>query len=155
MRRGLAAGIAAALVVVLAGCGGGGRLSKSDYEQKLQAEGRTLKSAFQGIDVSNTGNLRDIGAKIGQLQAQLESAAREIDDLKPPKDAEVDNAKIAKALHKFADEFGKMKKAAQSGDPTQMQQIEREITNAPEVKEAVAATRDLQKKGYKVGSLGQ
>jgi hypothetical protein len=150
-----AAVLTAVLAVGLAGCGGSGRLSKSEYEQELQAQGETLKSAFQGIDVTNSGNLKEIGTKIGKLQTKLETAANEIDDLDPPKDAEADNRKIASALHKFADEFGKMKKAAQSGDPQQMQKIEQEITNAQEVKDAQKATQDLQAKGYKVGSLGQ
>jgi predicted nucleic acid-binding Zn-ribbon protein len=149
------AALAAAIVLVFAGCGGGGRLSKSEYEQKLQAQGETLRSAFKGTDISNSGNLKEISAKIATLQAKLEKAADEIDALDPPKDAEADNRKIADALHKFANEFGKMKKAAQSGDPKRMQQIEQEISTAREVKDAQDATADLKRKGYKVGSLGQ
>jgi len=156
MRQALSAAIlAAALALGLAACGGDGRLSKSEYEQKLQSQGEALTSAFKGIDLGNSGNLKEIGAKIGSLQAQLEQAAKAIDDLNPPEDAEADNRRIAAALHKFANEFGRMKKAAQSGDPQQMQAIEREISSAREVRDAQEATRDLKAKGYKVGSLGE
>ena len=102
--------------LAVAGCGGGGgttQLSKSQYEQKIKEEGQSLQAAFTALDLNTNKNLKDLAAKIGKLQTKLEQTANDFDLLKPPNDAVGDNKKIALTLHRFADIFGELQKAAQ------------------------------------------
>lgn len=159
MKRRLAAGSVAIVgaAVVLAGCGGsggGGRLSKSQYEQKLQAEGKSLQSAFTGIS-GNPSSLKDLAKSVGQAQQAADKAANDLNAVNPPADVAADNAKLVKALHVIAGEMGKLKSAADKGDQAAAAKVSQDLDASAALKDAQAATNDLKKKGYKIGVLGQ
>jgi hypothetical protein len=154
MKAKLAAGALAALVIALAGCGGGGRLSKSDYEQKLQANGQNVKSAFAKVSGSPS-SLDQLAKQVGTAKDALDKAADDLDSANPPKDAEADNDKIVAALRSLSKEMDKLKTAADKGDAKLAQQVEQDIGNSAAVKDADAATTDLKKKGYQVGAFGE
>jgi hypothetical protein len=154
-----AAILGAAVVAVAAGCGGGGgggssdRLSKSEYEQKLKAEGKQLKTAFSASDLEQSSNLNDLTTKITSLQQELDQSASDLEELNPPEDAEADNAKLADALHKAADKFGELRKAAKAQDQQRLQQLTQEVGRV--LQEGKAASDDLKAKGYDIGTLGE
>jgi septation ring formation regulator EzrA len=152
-----AAILAAGVVAVAAGCGGGGgggdRLSKSEYEQKLKAEGSHLKAAFSGSDIEGSSNVNDLTSKLTALQNELDQSASDLEALSPPQDAEADNTKLADALHKAADKFGELKTAAKDQDQKRLQQLTQEVGAV--LQEGKAATDDLKKKGYDIGTLGE
>jgi hypothetical protein len=133
-----------------AGCGGSGssRLSKSEYEQKLKAEGAELRSVFSGVSLQG-GNLKTLATQMGRLQDKIEKTANDLDQLRPPKDAEADNKKIAGALHRFADLFAKIKSAAASGNAKAVESLTRAVQAAGAI--GTQATLDLKQKGYDVG----
>jgi hypothetical protein len=147
------AGVVVALLA-LAGCGGGGssRLSKSDYEQKIKTEGKTLQSAFTALNLNSNKSRKELASKVGKLQTKLEHAADDFDKLNPPKDAVADNKKIAQTLHKFADIFGELKSAANAGDRQKLAAAQSKLLAASQV--GARATQDLKQKGYDVGVLG-
>ncbi len=156
MRRAITLWGVAAVVLLAAGCGGGGgRLSKSQYEQKLKAEGAELSSAFKGTDLAHPNDLKQLASRIDTLQGKLNKAADDIDALEPPQEAKADNTEIAAALHSFADQFGKLKQAARDGDTQKIQQLQQELGGSQAVKDAQSATNDLVQKGYDIGKLGQ
>ncbi|TML68050.1 MAG: hypothetical protein E6G13_10890 [Actinobacteria bacterium] len=152
-RAAAAAGVVA--VVGLAACGGGsGQLSKSDYEQKLKAEGSQLRSDLAGLNFGSIGtNLKLLGTQLGTAQGKIERTASDIDKLKPPKDAATDNTKIADSLHRFATVFGQMKTAANNGDRAKVAALVSTLRTAAQ--EGSQATQDLKKKGYTIGAFGQ
>jgi hypothetical protein len=143
------------VALAVAGCGGGGgspRLSKSEYEQKIKAEGQTLQSAFTALDLNTNKNAKELATKVGKLQTKLEQAANDFDKLNPPKDAVADNKKIALTLHKFADIFGDLKTAASSGNQQKIAAAQSNLLAASQV--GTQAAHDLKQKGYDVGVLG-
>jgi septation ring formation regulator EzrA len=152
----LAAGLVAAAA---AGCGGGGggssdgRLSKSEYEQKLKAEGSRLKAAFSASNIEQSSDVKDLSAKVSKLQQELDKTATDLDGLEPPTDAAADNAKLAEVLHKAADKFGELKQAAQDQDQQRLQQLSQDIAGI--LQEGQTASDDLKKKGYDIGTLGE
>jgi uncharacterized protein HemX len=150
-----AAILAVALTALAAGCGGGGsgRLSKSEYEQKLKAEGRQLKSAFSASDLENSKNINDLTTQVTRLQKELDQSASDLEALDPPQDAEADNTKLADALHKAAGKFGELKQAAKNLDQQKLQQLSQEVGTI--LQEGKAASDDLKKKGYDIGTLGE
>jgi len=159
VKRRLAAGSAAIVgtALLLAGCGGsggGGRLSKSQYEQKLRTEGKTLQGAFTGIS-ANPSSLKDLATSVGQAQRAADKAANDLNGLKPPQDAAADNQKLVAALHVIADEMGKLKSAADKGDQAAAAKVSQDLNGSAALKDAQAATNDLKKKGYQIGVLGQ
>jgi hypothetical protein len=151
-----AAAVAAAVgIVASAACGGGGnsRLSKADYEKKLKAEGAALRSDLAGLNLSGATNVKALAPKLGKAQTQVEQTASEIDDLKPPADAAVDNNKIAHSLHGFAKVFGQMEGAAAKGDRAKLASYVPGLQSAAQ--EGSQATQDLKSKGYDIGEFGR
>jgi hypothetical protein len=151
--------IVAALVLALgaAACGGGGggggdRLSKGEYEEQMSSIGSDLQEASSGVDISSTTDLDKVADTVADFKDELESAADKVDDLNPPEDAEADTAKIADALHAFADEFGKMETAARAKDTKGLQAAQQAVIT--EGAAAQQAATDLKAKGYDIGELG-
>jgi hypothetical protein len=152
--------IVAALVVLLgaAACGGGGsggggdRLSKSEYEEQMRSIGADLQEASSNVDISSTTDLDKVADTVADFQDDLETAANNVDDLNPPEDAETETDKIADALHAFADEFGKMEKAARDRDTAALKDAQQAVIS--EGTDAQQAANDLKAKGYDIGELG-
>ena len=149
--------VAVMLVLGAAACGGGGggsgdRLSKSEYQEQMRAIGSDLQEASADIDISTTTDLDKVADAVGAFQGELETAANKIDDLNPPADAEEETDKIADALHAFADEFGKMEKAARDKDKDALQEAQQAVIT--EGAAAQQAANDLKAKGYDIGELG-
>jgi hypothetical protein len=144
----------AVATAVAAGCGGGdGRLSKAEYEQRMQAIGSELQTASAAIgDLSQTRDLEKLADTIADFRERLDEAADDVDGLSPPEDVEEETDQIAQALHAFADTFGEMEDAARDGDLAGLQQAQAEIANKGA--EAQRATESLKEKGYEIGDLG-
>jgi chromosome segregation ATPase len=139
---------------LLAGCGGdGGRLSKAEYEDRMQEIGAELRAASSGIgDLSQTRDLDKLADTISDFQERLDEAADDIDALSPPEDVEQETDEISEALHAFADTFGEMEAAARDGNLAELQQAQAEI--ASKGAEAQRAVQSLERKGYEIGDLG-
>jgi len=149
-RRAVALAAAAALAAV-AGCGGGGsRLSKTQYEQKMRTEGQALQASVQGLASAAT-DFKTLSAKVDTIQKAFERSADHVDGLKPPKDADADNQKIADALHQFAGLLADVKRAAASKDTSRVQKLFLRIRTIGQ--EAARAANDLKKKGYDIGAF--
>ncbi len=158
-RTGIAV-LAAGAVIALgaAGCGGGGgggQLSKSDYEKQLQAIGTDAKKSLGNLNFGNGKNLKDVATKANAAKDKINTIADQIGALNPPSDAKDDNTKMSTGLHALADQLGKLAAAADKGDAAALGKIANEFSASTAVKDADAAAKDLKKKGYNVGTLGQ
>lgn len=163
--RKLAAGAVLALALVAAGCGGGGgsgggsgsggQLSKSDYEQKMQAIGTDAKKSLNGLNLSNVSDLKEIAKQTGVAKDKLNSVADQVASLNAPDNAKADNAKMVTGLRGLADELGKLQQAANKGDLKELQKVGNEFSTSQAVKDADDAAKDLKKKGYNIGTFGQ
>jgi hypothetical protein len=145
----------AAGAALLAGCGGGSsRLSKADYEQKVQADGKSVQKAFSKVSISGFG-VSGLAKQIPAARRALETAIDDLDKAKPPKDAEADNHTIVVALRTIDAQLVKLEAAAKKGDIAGLQSAGAAIQSSPEVKAAQRAAKDLKRKGYEIGVLGQ
>ncbi|HEX5246304.1 MAG TPA: hypothetical protein VFW41_04160 [Gaiellaceae bacterium] len=140
--------------VVLAGCGGSKSLSKSAYEQKLQADGKAVQQSVTALTKTTPATLAELAKRVDTAEASVKKAADDLDSIKPPADAVADNAAIVNALRAIQSGLERLKKAAATGDPAAAQKIAGEIESSPQLKAAEKATTDLKKKGYKVGVIG-
>jgi hypothetical protein len=142
------------LALVLAACGGSGRLSKSAYEQHLRVAGAHAKQASSGI--KRIGVTRQAFAKqLVGARREMQAAAKELEGFEPPRDAEADNETIAATLRYLAAEIAKLQTAARSGNQAVAAAVGAEIAHSKQITAGANAAKDLQRKGYDVGVFGQ
>jgi hypothetical protein len=140
----------AALTVALGGCGGGDRLSKGEYEQKLKAAGVELSNASQTLSQATTGPEYVNGVE--QVQDALHRVADDLDGINPPEDVAPANGRLVAAFRGLADEFDKVKAAASSGSKA-VQAAGGRLARSQASEDARQAVLEIQRRGYDVGSL--
>lgn len=154
--RGVATLAAVGLALVVAGCGssggGGGQLSKSQYEQRLQTDTQKIKKAFVPLSTAPS-SLSQLASNLKVGEAQLNQAADDLGSLKPPTNVEKDNKKLASGLHTFAAELASFRKAAEKQDPQRLRATFTELQHSHALVDVRDATQDLKNKGYKVSGL--
>jgi hypothetical protein len=141
--------------LLLAACGGSGRLSMKDYETHLQNDGKPVQKTV--TELTNTANLTSLAAfatKADAAEAAVKTAADDLDSIKPPKEAEADNAAIVAGLRAIQTGLEKLKKVAASGNAAAVLAAAGSLESSPELKAAQKAITDLKKQGYTVGFLG-
>jgi hypothetical protein len=142
------------VAALLAGCGGGSaRLSKAQYEARAKADGTIVQNAVVKI-TGNPTSLKELATQVDAAHKAVTKAADDLAAAKPPANAEADNAKIVAALRAIAVQLGKLEAAAKAGDTAAALAAGRAVQNAPEVKQAEAAAKDLKAKGYDIGVIG-
>jgi uncharacterized lipoprotein len=148
--RGLVTLAVAGLVLAGCGSGGGGRLSKSDYQQHLQTDAQAIAKAVKPL-TTPPSSLDELSSELKAGVKKLRDASSDLDSLKPPKDAEKDNAELVSGLKKLADEFDSLQTAAEKRDPALVQKTLDDLKHSHALIDARQATDDLRKKGYSLG----
>jgi hypothetical protein len=141
------------LAALVAGCGGSSRLSKAQYEQKIQADGKAVQKAVASIS-GNPSSLKVLAVQVAAAEKAAKKAADDLDAAKPPAEVDADNKKIVAALRTIDVQLKKLEQAAKDGDTTAAQQAAIAIQASPEIKAAQVAAKDMKKKGYKIGIIG-
>ena len=144
--------LAALVAVALAGCGGGGPVSKSEYEQRLQSAGRELTTALRELSRSNSKEEFKTG--VDEVENALDDAADELAGITPPEDVQSANDRVVEGFRKLADDFEQVKAAADKG-PDAARKKGREVTTGPASRQANQAIKEIQRRGYDVGELGR
>lgn len=142
------AAVLALVGVVLAGCGGSGRLSKSAYEQKVQAVGKPVAQVIASLQAHPPKTAAALAARLDTAEAAVKTAADDLASAKPPSDAVADNAAIVTALREVQTGLEKVK-----ANPLAASKILGQIETSPAIKAAEKALADLKGKGYKVGAI--
>jgi hypothetical protein len=158
-RAGAAVG-AAVLLGLGAGCGGGGggndageAQARAAYEAKLKSEGSRLKTAFSAADIGEAENFAALAKALRHLQAVLVTTAHDLDTLQAPKDAAVDDARLAVLYRKAAAKVGQQVGAAKADDEQRLDRLNEQVDEI--MNRARTATGDLKSKGYQIGVLGE
>jgi hypothetical protein len=134
-----------------AGCGGGGdRLSKSAYEQRLRAVARPLNATLARPEPSRQSAAR-IARRVGEIQSALRRASRELDDLRPPEDAERANDRLADGMRAFADALDEVRVAARSGRAEAVREASAAASRSAGALEMNHAFGELRDAGYDPG----
>lgn len=135
------------------GGGGGGELSKSEYQEKVQAVGETLSKSIDdlGSAVSGSGNLEEAASQIQTLQDALNGAADDLAALDAPSDVDSAHDKLVEGIHGFADSLGDLESAMADGNLEEIQEFQTDFAESDAVKKISDATEELGEKGYKIG----
>jgi hypothetical protein len=152
--RGLATLAAAMIGLAAAGCGGGSRLSKSQYQEHLSSDSAAISKAVKPL-ITPPRTMAELASKLKVGESELNHAADDLDGLKVPSNAGQSNATLVKGLRTFADELDSFRKAAEKNDPQLLQKSYTELQHSHALVDVRNATADLKKKGYKLGVLAQ
>jgi hypothetical protein len=142
--------LALVLAIAVAGCGGGERLSKAEYQQKLKAAGVELSAASKSLAQATTGP--QFAAGVEQVQDGMRKVADDLDGLNPPEDVDAANDRLVNALRGLADEFDKVKEAAAKG-ATEARAAGARLASSQASEDAQQAILEIQRRGYDVGLL--
>jgi len=146
--------LAATLAVLAAGCGSSsGEMSKADYEAKIQADGKAVQDSVSAISAGFT-NIRSVAKQVAAAEVAAKKAADDLDATNPPKDVAADNDALVIAMRTIDAELKKLTQAAKDGDAMAAQAAASALQSSPEIQAGQAAVKDMQKKGYAVGVLG-
>ena len=147
--------LAAALAFV-AGCGGGGgdeRLTKAEFEQRIQADGKAVQKAVSAISAGSS-SLSELAKQVTAAEKAVQAAADDLSAVTPPADAEQPTNTIISALRTIDVQLKNLAKAAKDNDPIAAQAAATAIQKAPEIAAAQKAANELKKKGYDIGVIG-
>src|SRR5688572_9094087 len=114
-------GLAAILLVPR---GGGGALSKPEYEEKVRVVYADVQEAFQKTNVTSTTLL---ARRVAEAQSELRDAADELDDAKAPGDVKAENDQLVEGLRAYADDLEELRLAAETDDAAGVQQFNQSI----------------------------
>lgn len=153
------------------GGGGGPRLSKADYEQKVKVIGDGLVSIFEAISnpLADIGNpdyrdpsLVEDGADIIKEAVELirqgadgiRSGADDLDELNPPAEVEAAHSNLVQGFREFADDLDEVAQNAENGDVDQLNAFEKQISDGtlPSAAKLEAAGDAFKAAGYDIGS---
>jgi hypothetical protein len=144
-----------AVVVVVAvfavvGRGGNDRLSKPQYERKVQTVYADVQKAFRETNVKAPAEL---AVRVEAAQQQLREAAEQLDGIEPPKTVEAENREIVEGMRAYADDLDALRIAAGGGDQGAIENFNAKIPTNPAVQKIAAAAQALERNGYEVGPL--
>ena len=140
---------AAAVALLMAGCGGGSGVSKNDYV-------KSLNDAVASLQKSTASLGPDAGGGAGAV-TRLESGGKAMDVaaenfgiITPPDDAKHAHGQIVDGLHQLADTFRDAAAAARDKDNGKLLKVLQGLEASPGARELQAATEELSAKGYNV-----
>ena len=153
--RGLAtlAVMALALGALAGGCGGSGRLSKTQYEARVQRDGNRIQNAFLPLGTPPR-SLRTFARNIERGQDELRRAADDLADLKPPKEVERANRLLVRGLRTLVAKLEPLRRAAATGDQQVFQKAATSFRRSQPLREINDAAQAMKKRGYKLGTVG-
>jgi hypothetical protein len=143
-----------AALALVAGCGGGSsRLTKAEFEQHIQKDGKALQKVIAKLGAAKS--LTELATQVGAAEQAVKAAADDLESVKPPADAESPTATIVKALRSIDAQLKLLEQAAKDNDLLAVQKTAQAIQSSPDIAAAQTAANELKKNGYKIGVIGQ
>ena len=137
--------------LLLAGCGGEGRLSKQEYAQKVRAVYGDVQQAFQATNVPQ----EELAARVEAAQEQLRESADELEDVEPPEEVERENEELVEGMRRYADDLDRLRNAAESGDQRTIDDFNARIAQNEAVEQMAEAAEEMKFKGYDLGQIAE
>jgi hypothetical protein len=142
-------GVAVAVALVAAGCGGSAA-SKNDYVKSLNQAQATLQKSLSGLnEIGASSSAAQVATQLDAGSTAMDAAAEDFNKIQPPDDAKQAHGKIVAGLHELADEFRDAAKSAKADDLPGAAKTLQGIVTSPGAQEIQAAEQELKANGYK------
>jgi hypothetical protein len=155
MKRFTVAALAVLAAAILAGCGGGGGVSKEEFESTMGSVGDSIAESFQSLAESapSATSFDELSDQLNQVKSDLEGAAGELDSLEFPEDIADTKDQLISGVEALAGDVQGLIDAVESGDLTSIQDAAAEFQNLDlssltDIQEAI---EQIQAAGYDVG----
>jgi len=142
------------VVLLLSACGsGGGRLSKADYEQRVQkilpqAASKILKTRLAIERARSPGAER---RSLDELQRDARAVADDLDRLEPPREIAAPHANLVAALRRVSAAAGGIRRKIKGRDTSAAQTAGQRLEAGPEFEKIATALEAIIAKGYELG----
>lgn len=137
--------------VLIAGCSGDDRLSKSDYEELVRSEYAEVQEAFRATGASY--GRPDLTEKIEAAQRELREAADALEDKEPPEEVAAENDQVVGGMRRYADSLDRLRNAAERGDLRAIEDATARIATNEGVVLIAEAAEKMKFKGYDLGPI--
>lgn len=142
----------AALVAVLAGCGGSPKtVTKAEYQTQIQTVGADLTAA--GSQLGKSIDIATFNESVDNFQMHLRDASKKLNGLKPPTNTQDANTLLAGSFHDLADELEPVKDARRESIVKAREALAK-VGKSQAVEDGRTAIQKLQKLGYDTSQLG-
>src|SRR5438094_4911973 len=156
--RRLIAAFAAALCLVLpvSACGSRARLSKAEYERRVNDLGNrfssTLRTVFSSPQLKNPSSLKQAADVIRKGADVIRHAADDLDGLNPPPAADHAHGLLVGGFKQFADDLDGFADDAQAGNLSKMSQFDQAVSteSLPSMMKIKQASDELKALGYQI-----
>ena len=140
------------VALTLSACGSSPKVvTKAQYEREVQRLGQDLTDA--GSQLGQSIDIATFNGNVDNLKEHLQDAADDLHGMQPPENARAANDRLADALDGFADQLDDVKEARRQSIFKARDALEK-VSRSEPVREARAATRELERLGYDVGQFG-
>jgi hypothetical protein len=145
-------------VLVAPSCGGDSRLSKADYERRVNQIGQqlsdTLEKTFSSPQFQSPSSLKEAADVLRLGEKEMASAADRLDEVNPPEEIESIHDRFVKGIRDFARDFGTFAEATEKGDLAALQRFSQQISDEslPSMIAVNQATGALKAKGYDISN---
>lgn len=145
-----------ALVALVGGCGGEDRLSKAEYESRMQRVAATLQTATDrlGGEASDPRDTQAAARALAGMGQALDRAADGVADLEPPEDVEKPHDSFVAGLRAFAGDMRKVAALARRGDRLQIQAFANGLGSLASTRRIASASEEIKRKGYDIAPGG-
>jgi len=145
-----------ACLLLVAGCGGSGRLSDGEYKARLNTLNQEVTNAETAAQttVGPTATVSAIRSALTRVASVHQQVGDEVAKLKPPKEAADANALLARGSHDLASELRAVVQKLKPVTKTTVALglVQQELQNANGAKELDRAVTELKKLGLSSGS---
>ena len=147
-----------AFAVVLAACGGPDRLTRSQYEQRVNRIGQnlstTLTNTFNSPKLTGAGSLKEAADVLRAGQRSIRIAADQLGRLNPPSQIEDVHEQLTKGFRDFDTAFGTFAQATEKGDLAAIQRFSQQVSDQtlPAMVEIQKAIDALKAKGFDISN---
>lgn len=138
--------------LLLAGCSGGGELSKAEYAETVRSSYAEVQEAFQR---TNVPSLEELPGRVEEAQQALRQAADELEETEPPSDVAAEHAQIVEGMRAYAEDLDRLRNAAERGDQATIDDFNARIATNRSVVLIASAAEQMKFKGYDLGPIAE
>lgn len=158
-RRGLAILATVTMAALLATCGGGGEVTKQEYETALQATMDDLESAYGDAGSAQAGGggaSRSVDEQVAELrtaQVAIRDAGNRLDEIEPPAELAETHDELVAGVREMADAVDLLVGAQEQAeaDPAEAKRLMREFAGDESFDRVQAAAAELSDAGVDAG----